>query len=244
MITPTTLASLTGPMPASFKISSFPAPATTSTRPTLRIVTLDDLVKLLTTYERRHNKDGRGWSGAIYQPGTTRANANVVEWSVAAGDFDHLSMDDYMELRAGLVDAGLAVILYSTYNSTPEDFRFRVAIPLTKPLPRERYGDIWNRMNATLFLGKNDENTKDASRMLFTPAAPEGVAVVAEYIPGQALDWEKLPEAPAASRRRHQARLSASLVTCCCSRSMALRKASNGAWRSGPPGRSSAPARP
>src|SRR3954464_7544348 len=88
---------VTGPMPESFKISSFPAPATIMTRPSLREVTLDQLRTLLGTHERRRDKDGRGWSGATYKPGTTRANANVVEWSVAAGDFDHLSMDEYME---------------------------------------------------------------------------------------------------------------------------------------------------
>src|SRR5215211_2801304 len=118
---------LTGPLPATFDISSFWAPATTSTKPTLRSVTLDELVKLLTTHERRRNKNGRGWSGATYKPGTTRANANVVEWYVAGADIEHVSMDEYMEMRAGLVAAGLAVILYSTYNSTPDDFRFRLA---------------------------------------------------------------------------------------------------------------------
>src|SRR5215203_6199195 len=116
-------------MPETFAISSFSAPATVMTRPTRRKVTLDQLRSLLTTHERRRDKDGRGWSGAIYKPGTTRANANVVEWSVAGADFDHLSMDEYMEMRAGLVGAGLAVILYSTYGSTPVNFRFRLAIP-------------------------------------------------------------------------------------------------------------------
>jgi P4 family phage/plasmid primase-like protien len=186
---------LTGPLPTTLDISSFPVPAKTSTKPTLRTVTLDELVKLLTTHERRHNKDGRGWSGAKYKPGTTRANANVIEWSVAGADFDHLSMDDYMELRANLVRDGLAFIIYSTYSSTPDDFRFRLAIPFTKPVPKERYADIWHRMNEHLFGGRNDPQTKDPSRMLYTPAAPEGVATVAEYVPGLALDWEKLPEA-------------------------------------------------
>src|SRR3954471_16878946 len=115
-------------MPTTFKISSFPAPATTSTTPTVRAVSLEELVKLLTTRERRRNKDGRGWSGASYKPGTTRANNNVIEWSVAGADFDHLSMDDYMEMRVRLVNAGLAFILYSTYGSSEIDFRFRLAI--------------------------------------------------------------------------------------------------------------------
>jgi hypothetical protein len=122
---------VTGPMPASFKISSFPAPATTSITPTLRTVTLDELRQLLGTHERRRNKDGRGWSGATYRPGTTRAKKNVVAWSVGAGDFDHQTPDEYMEMRARLVGFGLALFAYSTYQSTESDFRYRLAIPFT-----------------------------------------------------------------------------------------------------------------
>jgi P4 family phage/plasmid primase-like protien len=191
------VAQLTGPMPATFKISLFAAPATINTRPALQQVTLDEFVKLLTTHRRRPDKDGRGWSGATYKPGTTRKNENVIEWSVIGGDFDHLSMDEYMDLRAALVAHGLAVVLYSTHSSTPENFRFRLAIPLTKPIPKSQYTDIWHRTNARLFGGANDPGTKDASRMLYTPAAAEGVAVFADFIPGLALDWEKLPPAPA-----------------------------------------------
>src|SRR5262249_36260276 len=82
-----------------------------------------------------------------------------------------------------------------------EEFRFRLAIPLTRPIPKDRYTDIWHRINAALLMGKNDPQTKDASRMLYTPTAPPDVAVSAEYIPGLALDWEQLPEAPAETGR-------------------------------------------
>jgi putative DNA primase/helicase len=114
-------------------------------------------------------------------------------------------MDDYMELRERLAGAGLAAILYSTYSSTPEDFRFRAVIPLARPIPRERYADAWRRIDAHLFGGRNDPATKDAGRMLYLPAAPDGVAVVAEHVPGLALDWEKLPPAPATRATTNEA---------------------------------------
>ena len=187
---------LTGPIPDQLAISLFSAPATTSIRPTRLELTWPELVERFSTHERRRTKDGRGWSGATYKTGTTRANANVVAWSVAAGDFDHVSIDDYLELRERLTDRGLAFLLYSTYRSAETDFRFRVAIPLTKPVPAERYPEVWRRIDGHLFGGKNDPNTKDASRMLYTPAAPEDVPTVAESYDGLALDWEKLPAAP------------------------------------------------
>ena len=187
---------VTGPLPEAFAISTFPAPALTSTTPTKVSVTPAELVAMLTTHERRRNKNGRGWSGATYKAGTTRANDNVVEWSVAVGDFDHLTLDEYLELRERLSNLGLSFILYSTFQSTETDFRFRVVLFLTKPVPAGRYPEIWLRTNAHVFGGKNDPNTKDASRMVFTPAAPEGVAVVAEQRAGFALDWTKLPPVP------------------------------------------------
>jgi putative DNA primase/helicase len=187
---------LTGPIPEKLAISLFSAPAATSTKPTRIEVAPADLVRMLTTHERRRDKDGAGWSGATYRPGTTRANANVVEWSVSAGDFDHLSIDECLDLRERLAGFGLAFILYSTFQSTETDLRFRVVLFLTKPVPAERYGDVWRRINASIFGGKNDPNTKDASRMLYTPAAPEGVATVGEHHPGLALNWKALPPAP------------------------------------------------
>src|SRR4051794_41047569 len=90
---------VTGPLPSHFKVSRFAAPAKTNTKPRLVELTLDSLVQLLTTHTRRRNKNGRGWSGAIYKPGTTRANANVVEWSVAGADIEHITIDEYLELR-------------------------------------------------------------------------------------------------------------------------------------------------
>lgn len=67
---------------------------------------------------------------------------------------------------------------------------------LSKPIPHAKYRDAWHQINHDVFAGKNDKNTKDASRMLYLPAAPPDVAVVAEYAPGLALDWTKLPPAP------------------------------------------------
>src|SRR5205823_12445971 len=88
---------VTGPLPSRFKISRFAAPAKTNTKPRLVELTLAGLAQLLTTHTRRPNKNGRGWSGAIYKPGTTRANANVVEWSVAGAGVEPSRLDEYGE---------------------------------------------------------------------------------------------------------------------------------------------------
>ena len=185
--------SLTGPIPDRLAISLFAAPATTSTRPTRVEPTWPELVARLSAHERRRTKDGRGWTGATYKPGTTRKNANVIQWSVAGADIEHVTLDDVQELAGHLERIGLAYVMYSTYGFEPEEPRVRFAIPLTKAVPAERYPDAWRRINAHLFEGKNDPHTKDASRMLYVPAAPEGAMTLVKAGDGLALDWEKLP---------------------------------------------------
>ena len=187
---------VTGPIPETFAISTFDAPALTNTTPTLHQFHLDELVRKLTRHTRRRNKNGAGWSGARFKEGTTRASKNVIEWSVAAGDFDHITLAEYEELRRHITSLKLSFVLYSTYSSNESEYRFRLVLWFTTPIPAVNYPDIWLRINHHVFLGMNDKNTKDASRMLYLPTAPPDVAVVAEYVPGLALDWTKLPPIP------------------------------------------------
>jgi hypothetical protein len=190
---------LVGPLPDCFAISTFPAPATTSTRPTRRELTWDQLVRLLTTHTERADKDGPGWSGATYKPGTTRAIANVEAWSLAVGDFDHCTRADREALETGLDRLGLAYVIYSTYRNTPEDVRFRVVLPLVKPVPAQQWPDTWQRINHHLFLEQNDPQTKDVSRMFYHPACPPGAPHFAASHEGGALVWDGLPPAPRAA---------------------------------------------
>ena len=187
---------LTGPIPEQLAVSLFAAPATISTRPTRLELTWPELVARLSTHERRRTKDGRGWSGATYTRGTTRKNVNVVEWSVAGADIEHVTLDDVQQLCEHLEQLGLAYVMYSTFAFEPEEPRVRFAIPLTKAVPAEGYPDVWRRSDAYLFGGKNDPNTKDASRMLYVPTAPEDATTLVKVGEGLALDWEKLPAAP------------------------------------------------
>ena len=188
---------VTGPIPPQLAISLFAAPATTSTRPDRRTFSWSDLVARFSNHERRRTKDGRGWSGATYRPGTTRSNANVVEWSVVGADIEHVTLDEVQQLREHLRGLGIAYAMYSTFGFDPVAPRVRVTIPLTRPVPAEQYPDVWRRANHHIFLGLNDPQTKDASRMLYEPAAPEDAAVLAEAGEGLALDWERLPPVPA-----------------------------------------------
>jgi hypothetical protein len=185
------------PLELEVAISTFAAPGTTSTTPTRRVMAWPQLVGMLTTHERRRDKDGQGWSPFTYKPGTTRGNANVVESSCAVGDFDHQTPDDYDALKVRLEELDLEYVLHSTYSSTAEELAFRVVIPFTRPVLSHEHADVWRRVNQHVFAGRNDEQAKDASRFFYRPQCPLEGLPFAEHHPGAALDPDALPEVSA-----------------------------------------------
>lgn len=190
----------TGPIPASVVVSAFRAPASTSTKATNRKLTWPQLVAILTKHERRADKDGAGWSPAVYVPGSTRGNASVIEVSCLVGDIDHADFDDYTAIRGHLSELGLEHVIHSTFNNaSPDDLRFRIVIPLTRPIPRDDWLDFWRRACVHVFRERNDAQAKDPARFYYTPAAPADTLVIAEHHEGLALDPGLLPAAPRAA---------------------------------------------
>jgi hypothetical protein len=178
-----------------FAVSTYAAPARTNTRPHRQVVTWAALIKTLTTHKRVTDKDDEGWSPATYLEGTTRANKNVDQVSLAVADRDHCTWDDLADLKAHLRELGVAAIIASSYsNQPPDDVRFRVIVPLAAPIPADQAAGRWLQLNEYLFLGKNDPQTKDWSRFFYRTSAPPDVAVFAEVLEGHALDLATLPD--------------------------------------------------
>jgi hypothetical protein len=181
-------------------ISVFPAPALTSTTPTRRELPWPTLVEQFRRHERWTTKEGWGWSPATYPAGKTRLNDNVEALSCAVGDFDGCAWEELAAVKARLSELGLAALVYSSYNNAPpDDVRFRIIVPFTRPVPRDAWPDLWLRINQHLFGGRNDPATKDCSRFYYPPSAPPDVAVFAEVLEGGALDPGVVPPAPTSS---------------------------------------------
>ncbi len=194
-----TEARITGPIPASFAISSFAKPARTNTRPTRQEVSWPRFCELFSHHLRVEHKDDAGWSPATYRPGTTRANTNVQAVAMAVWDKDHRTAGDLDRDRARLADLDLAHLIHSSYSHTPSDYRYRIVVPLTHPvIAGEHWVTVWSRAwwNYSALLGGNDAQTKDMSRMFYQSAAPPDGEVFAFVGEGQALNWEALPDAP------------------------------------------------
>lgn len=113
-------------------------------------------------------------SPAVYKPGATRANANVIEWAGwAAIDVDnHVfegNLKDELHSRFG----SWYYICYSTASSTIAQPKFRLVFPLTRPVGSDEIKHFWYALN-TEFGCMGDLQTKDLSRMYYVPAQYPG----------------------------------------------------------------------
>ncbi len=124
----------------------------------------------LSEVDRTSKKDAMLMSPSVYEKGTTRANANVIEWAgwcaVDVDDFEvNGDLNDILNDRFGHYN----FVCYSTASSTMRLPKFRLVFPLTKTVRNERIKAFWHALQSELGeLG--DKQTKDLSRMYYIPA--------------------------------------------------------------------------
>lgn len=104
---------------------------------------------------------------AIYEKGTTRANANVISWA----GWVALDVDEYEGSFDSAVEVfkGHRFVCYSSASSTKEKPKFRVILPLTQHIEASKIKHLWYALNKE-FNSLGDPQTKDLSRMYYVPA--------------------------------------------------------------------------
>jgi len=128
----------------------------------------------LSKIKKASKKDAVLISPATYQSGTTRANANVIEWA----GWCCVDVDDYVcegDLQDDLSNrfSNYRFVCYSTASSTIHQPKFRLVFPLRKNVDRDSIRHFWHGLNTELGeLG--DRQTKDLSRMYYIPAQYSG----------------------------------------------------------------------
>lgn len=84
---------------------------------------------------------------------------------------------------------------HTTFSHTEDAPRWRIVLPLTRPVPAEQWASVWER--ARLRLCPNaDEACRDASRFFWKPACRPGAARRALHHKGVVLDPDRLPALP------------------------------------------------
>ncbi len=152
------------------------------------------LVRALTTFPVRAVTDKRAlpaWSPAIYAPGAPRRADTVRAVSCLVLDVDDGDPD-----AAFAPWPGALAVMHTTWSHRPEAPRFRLVLPLARPVPADRWGLAWAWAAARA--PGADPACKDPSRLYFRPALPGADAPHAARVQaGALLDLVgELPEEP------------------------------------------------
>jgi hypothetical protein len=104
-----------------------------------------------------------------------RADGNIVLRTVATLDFDapQGSLAD-IEFQLGMTLPG-AFVAYSTFRHTPEVPRFRLCVPLSRPVNEDDYKVIVNDIVRLVDLGDVDPCSFTMSQLMFLPSNRQGV---------------------------------------------------------------------
>jgi len=139
----------------------------------LDLENFDDLEKLLYNLsedQKKSKHDSVLISPAIYEPNTTRANANVIEWA----GWCAIDVDEY-EFEGNLKDdldkkfTNYRYVCYSTASSTIDHPKFRIVFELSKPVKNDDIRKFYYALSESS-RGMADKQTKDFSRMFYIPA--------------------------------------------------------------------------
>ena len=129
-------------------------------------------------------------SPARLKAGTTRSNANVIDMSAVVFDVDNKHEGAPLEIAQAdqLLEQRLncALIIHTTYQHKlfSDRPRFRIWIPLAKPVPASRYKALWAQVRQALPEARGMIDTLDAPQhIFFIPACPKSKLFDLEVVP-------------------------------------------------------------
>jgi hypothetical protein len=132
-----------------------------------------------------------GWSAATFRE-NRRGLENVEQVFALCLDFDHgVTIDEALARMAQLELGGF---LHTTRKHTPTAPRFRIVIPLSRPVSPFEYGILWR--NVAPDFGSVDEAPKDPSRFWFLPGTENPSAFVARRVVGAFLGVDQVLARP------------------------------------------------
>ncbi|HEV7665622.1 MAG TPA: hypothetical protein VGQ62_18970, partial [Chloroflexota bacterium] len=129
-----------------------------------REATLAELTTLLSTFEGLTAKrEGRCWSPTRYvDSAVSRGDAGVASLSCLVFDLDKVPPDP---TRLG----SLYWIAHTTWSHSTDAPRWRVVLPLSRPVPAADWRETWQRAHAAL-CPEADPSCKDPSREYYLPS--------------------------------------------------------------------------
>jgi hypothetical protein len=149
---------------------------------------------ILTSPIQAAKKDGVPmFSPAIFEHAQTKEGEAVRHVTAIVVDVDHGTQEELSETLRGLGARGITFLVYSTFQHTPAEPRYRVVIPLAAPVTRADYPAVFSRV-LRLF-PYLDQQCSDPNRCYYLHSCPPGGSPFARVREGRPMTLADLPTA-------------------------------------------------
>lgn len=151
---------------------------------------------LCTKAEQGKIKDVGGYVGGYLRDGR-RNPKNVIHRQLLTLDIDYAHLDFWDDFK---LQYGNAAVLHATHKHSPTTPRYRLLMPLSRPVDPDEYGAISRQVAGVIGINLFDDTTFQVNRLMFWPSTPKDVEyymkvqdgpwIDADEILGSYIDWQ------------------------------------------------------
>lgn len=134
-------------------------------------------------------KDVGGFVGGHLKEGK-RSNGYVLNRQLITLDIDYGNKDTWDNITSAL--PGIAVAMYSTHKHSLDTPRYRVIIPLDKPVGAEEYEAIARKIAEKIGIEIFDDTTYQPTRLMFWPSTAKDAEYVFKFFDGIPIDSQAI----------------------------------------------------
>ena len=149
--------------------------------PTVTNETATEYAKMSKADQGR-KKDVGGFVGGYIPGNGRRIRGAVKERYLITLDADNPSEDFLLDLDMEL--GGMEYVLYSTHSHTADNPRYRVIIPVDRPMTPDEYQAVSRRIADNIGIEFFDPSTHQAERLMYWPSHPKDVEYVYQHSEG------------------------------------------------------------
>lgn len=132
--------------------------------------------------DRGQKKDVGGFVGGYIPKNGRRVRGAVKERYLITLDADNPGEDFIVDLDMEL--GGTEYVLYSTHSHTADNPRYRVIIPVDRPMTPDEYQAVSRRIADNIGIEFFDPSTHQAERLMYWPSHPKDVEYVYQHSEG------------------------------------------------------------
>ncbi len=139
----------------------------------------DAFVEKLSRRDVRPSKDGLAFSPARFRAGGKRRNKDVLAVCALVADLDGTDFEEY---RAVFESKMYACLAHTTHSHEPGKPRWRVVVPLDRPVSAADWGAFYTAACQYLFGDAWDKSCSDPARLHYLPSCPPGRKMCARVV--------------------------------------------------------------